>query len=86
MAKFQKKHSKSVKESPFQIIWEKNNWLLFGAGIVLLIVGYFIMAGGSFLDANSLTVSPLILLVAYLIIFPLAILKKAKKQDPNDFS
>lgn len=86
MAKFQKKQNKNVKKSPFEIIWGKNNWILFGAGTILLALGYFLMAGGSFQDPVSLTVSPLILLVAYLVIFPLAILKKSKKQDTNDFS
>jgi len=87
MAKFQKKHNKGIKESPFQIIWKKNNWVLFSAGILLLVVGYLLMASGGFQDPNSLTVSPLIILVAYLVVFPMAIMfKKSKKQNTDDFS
>lgn len=73
-----KKHLKK-EESPFNNYWNKNNYLLFGAGIVIIILGFFFMAQDPWDSTLSLSVSPLVLLFAYLIIFPLSILYSRKK-------
>lgn len=76
--------SKSKTESPFKNYWHKNNYLLLAAGLVTLIVGFYLMTFGPWDNPISLTVSPIILLVAYLIIFPVSILYKKKKNNGTD--
>ncbi|OGU54491.1 MAG: hypothetical protein A2V66_01050 [Ignavibacteria bacterium RBG_13_36_8] len=78
MAKIKKK-SKSTYESPFKNYWEKNNYLIIGVGLFVLILGFVLMAQGPWDNPVSLSISPLVLLIAYLIIFPVAILYKKKK-------
>ena len=83
MAKI-KKRTKHSSQSPFQDYWSKNNYLLLGAGLLALIIGFVLMGQGNWDNPISLTVSPLILLLAYLVIFPLAILYKKKKNNQNE--
>ncbi len=86
MAKSVKKASvKVIKklQSPFFIYWEKSNYILLILGIFLLILGYYIMSIGSWDSTSSLVISPIILFIAYVLIFPIAILyrKKFKSED-----
>lgn len=67
--------------SPFNIYWEKNNYLLLIAGIVVTIIGYYLMSIGPWNSNESLVYSPIILFIAYVIIFPLAIIYHRKKQE-----
>ncbi|MFC2084599.1 hypothetical protein ACFLS9_06055 [Bacteroidota bacterium] len=86
-----KKRSKASKKkiiSPFKNYWEKTNYYLLGLGVILLIIGFFLMAQGPWDNPISLSLSPIVLLIAYLIIFPLSILytKKKKKNSTEDDS
>lgn len=72
--------------SPFKIYWDKTNWFIFGAGVAILIVGYYLMTFGPFQNPVSLSISPVVLLVAYIIIFPAAILFRKKKDTTDDTS
>ena len=53
--------------------------VFFVLGLILLTLGYIIMATG------DITISPILLIIAYVVLFPLAILvglfQKPKKQD-----
>ncbi len=70
-------------ESPFKNYWTKENyWILIG-GIALLVIGFFLMAQGPYDNPISLSVSPIVLLIAYVVVLPLAILYKGKKQNAN---
>jgi membrane protein YdbS with pleckstrin-like domain len=51
-----------------KFIFNKTSIMLFILGIILLITGYLFMAAG------DITVSPILLIIAYIIVFPLAIL------------
>lgn len=77
---------KSAKKlpSPFNIYWEKNNYLLLIAGIVVTIIGYYLMSIGPWNSNESLVYSPIILFIAYVIIFPLAIIYRRKKQEKSN--
>lgn len=89
MAKAKKRSSvKSVKKlpSPFNIYWEKNNYILLIAGIVVAIIGYYFMSIGPWNSNESLVYSPIVLFIAYVIIFPLAIVYKKKKQQNSEIS
>ena len=59
----------------------KKNILLIAIGIVLLIIGFICLATGPADNPVSLTVAPLILVLAYLVVIPLGILFGGKKQD-----
>lgn len=54
------------------------NYLLFLLGVLLLLVGFVCTAQGPHDGFVSLTLSPLLLLTAYLVVLPAAILVKSK--------
>jgi len=79
MAKIKKQNSrKSGFVSPFKNYWSKENYIFLGVGILLLFVGYIFMAQGNWDSSISLTLSPIVLIIAYLIVFPLSIFYKKK--------
>ena len=88
MTKIKKRVKSKTKkiESPFKNYWTKNNYFILIAGLVILFLGYFLLNQGPWDNPLSLSVSPVILLIAYIIIFPLAILYKKKKVVKNDSS
>ena len=91
MAKAVKKRSarssKKVYASPFKIYWEKKNYFFFYLGFVLLIVGYYVMSLGKWNSTPSLFISPIILIITYIFIFPAAILfKNRNKQEKEEKS
>lgn len=45
------------------------NWALGGAGLAALIVGYWLLAGG------SVTAAPLLLVLGYVVLIPAAIIR-----------
>ena len=57
----------------------KTNYLLFGIGILLIILGYFIMAKGEVYSVQSISIAPIILLIGYLVVIPASILYKKKQ-------
>lgn len=59
----------------------KKNLLLVALGVVLLVIGFLCLATGPAENPVSLTVAPLILCLTYLVIIPLGILWKGKKED-----
>ncbi|MCF7808874.1 MAG: DUF3098 domain-containing protein [Candidatus Marinimicrobia bacterium] len=63
-----------LSELPFT----KTNYILFVAGLFVLILGYVLMGTGELNSTQSLTVAPLVLLFAYLVIFPVSIMYRKK--------
>lgn len=86
--KKQSRFKKVNSESPFKNYWDKSNYILLSLGVLVLIIGFYLMTFGPWDNPISLTVSPLVLLLAYIVIFPLSILYKKKKQNstPEDVS
>ncbi len=85
MAKIRPKKKKATLVSPFENYWGKKNYLIFGIGIGILIVGFYLMSIGPWDNPLSLSVSPIVLLIAYLVVFPLSILYKKKNSlDTSD--
>ncbi|NOY59698.1 MAG: DUF3098 domain-containing protein [Calditrichaeota bacterium] len=68
-----KKHAKT---SP--LVLTKKNYLLFGIGILLIVVGYISMSKGPANSFWSLTLAPIILCIAYLILIPISIFWREK--------
>lgn len=69
-----------VKTSPFKDYWNKYNYYTLYLGIGILIVGYFLMSQGPWDNPTSRSISPIIILVAYLIVIPLSIIFKLPKR------
>ena len=68
--------NKNKKTLQFSWPYKRKNYLLFGVGVFVIIVGYLIMYLGEVNSFQSLVISPLLLLVGYLVIIPMAILIK----------
>ncbi|TSA29847.1 MAG: hypothetical protein D4R68_01510 [Ignavibacteriales bacterium] len=76
----EKKNLREVRkpvQSPFRDYWDKSNYILIASGLGVLTLGYIFMAQGNWDSFFSLTISPVTLLIAYIIIIPLAILLKS---------
>ena len=69
----------SLKEAaPIFGRWElsRTNYLIFLAGIVDILMAYVIMATGDTNSFQALTLAPIMLVIGYIILIPLAILYK----------
>tara|TARA_X000000368_G_scaffold379866_1_gene335274 strand:- start:335 stop:568 length:234 start_codon:yes stop_codon:yes gene_type:complete len=56
----------------------KINYQLFGIGLVVIAIGYIIMATGATDSYQSVKLAPLILILGYCVLIPAAILIKPK--------
>ena len=56
----------------------KTNYIIFTVGLFSLIFGYYLMASGSVNSFQSLTLSPILLFLGYIIIIPLALVYREK--------
>ena len=83
MAKVKKKKQNKII-SPFKNYWSSSNYTILSIGIVVVIIGFILMSQGPWDNPISLTLSPIVLLIAYIVIFPLSILYKKKKSSPLD--
>lgn len=59
----------------------KKNLILIAVGVLMLVIGFICLATGPADNPVSLTVAPLILSIAYLVIIPLGILWSGKKEE-----
>ncbi|MBC8174400.1 MAG: DUF3098 domain-containing protein [Candidatus Marinimicrobia bacterium] len=59
----------------------RKNYLIFGIGVVVIIIGYIVMTTGEVNSFQSLTLAPILLFVGYVVIIPIALIyrKKSKK-------
>ena len=58
--------------------FNKTNYLLLFSGILLIILGYFIMVYGEVNSFQSLTLAPVILFIGYIILIPSALIYKGR--------
>ena len=56
----------------------KTNYIIFTVGLFSLIFGYYLMASGSVNSFQSLTLSPILLFLGYIIIIPFALVYREK--------
>ncbi len=63
----------------FKDYWTKTNSIILLTGFAVLILGFYLMSFGPWDNPTSLTFSPIVLLIAYLVIFPVAIFYRHKK-------
>ncbi len=64
----------------FSFPLEKENFMIIGLGIVLLIVGYVLMSQNSVDGFMPTVVSPILLVAGYCVVIPYGILKKPKSE------
>jgi len=76
MAKLAKRPAET-QELPFG----KRNLYILGIGLAVLVIGYLFMAQGPATSFWSRTLSPIVVVLAYVIIIPYAILYGRKKED-----
>lgn len=57
------------------------NYQLFGLGLVVLVIGYIFLSMGPADSFWSLTLAPILLVISYCIIMPVAILYRKKASD-----
>jgi hypothetical protein len=80
------KTAKRIIQSPFSIYWSKKNYLFFGAAVLLIIIGFYVMSIGPWDNATGLVYAPIILFIAYIILLPLSILYRDKNSAKADES
>lgn len=74
-----------ILSSPFNIYWSKVNYLILALGLFLSILGYYFLSVKPWNSSVSLYLAPVILILVYVLLFPLSILIK-KKEKPEQES
>ena len=72
-----------VRISPFSIYWEKGNYTLLIFGFAVIIIGFYIMSIGQWDSVTSLVISPILLFIGYVLIFPASIFFRKKNLLEN---
>jgi len=81
MAKIREKPAPRIPSLPFT----RKNYIIFGLGLLLILIGYIFLAQGPADSFLSLSVAPVFLFVGYCIVIPLAILyRDREKNEPGD--
>ena len=81
MTKQVKKHKKVKGPRQRGLPFTRTNYLLFGAGFLTLILGYITLSIGPWDSFWSLTLAPILLIIGYVVVFPLAILYHRKEAE-----
>jgi len=81
--KIRKKQVKKSNVSPFNIYWEKKNYYMLALGFIVIIIGFFLMSIGSWDSFPSLVLSPILLIIGYVLVFPLSIFYKNKSKEKS---
>ena len=68
----------SIDNDNKEPIWPFNkfNYLIFGIGVLTIIVGYILMSTGEVNSFQSIRLSPFLLFIGYVILIPLSIFFK----------
>ena len=65
----------ATAQKEFQTIhFGRKNWILFGAGILLILLGFGALRGG------SITLAPILLVAGYLVLIPWALIARPRSQ------
>jgi len=73
---------KATKER-MALPFSSENYLLFGIGLLLIVVGYVALSRGPWNSFWSLTLAPILLVLGYCVVIPVSILyrKQNKKRE-----
>lgn len=67
--------------------WTKNQYLMIGGGIAVIIVGFLLLAtgmGSNWDNPLAVSVAPVVLVIGYCVIIPLAILFGGKRTSDGE--
>ena len=59
--------------------YTKKNYILFVCGVIMIILGYIIMATGETNSFQSLSLAPIILTIGYLVLIPASLIYREKE-------
>lgn len=59
--------------------YTKKNYIFFVCGVIMIILGYIIMVTGETNSFQSLSLSPIILTIGYLVLIPASLMYKEKE-------
>ena len=79
----QKAKQKTRKKTKETIPFGRENYIIFLIGILVIVLGYIFLAQGPADSFWSLTLAPILLVISYCIIIPIAIIyrKKTEKKE-----
>lgn len=78
--KTKSKKSSSRQKKEFSFPLKKENFMIIGIGIVLLVIGYILMSQNSVDGFMPTVVAPILLVIGYCVVIPYGILKKEKTE------
>ena len=62
-------------------VFQSTNYIIFGAALLLLIVAYLLMLQGPHDNVLSRTIAPVLLVISYCVLIPLAILYRKRQEQ-----
>lgn len=83
MAKVQRKR-KGVSRAldvPEAELPQRINYMILGLGVVVVFIGFLVMAAGDAVSPLSVTISPIILFIGFCVIIPIGIIYKQPKKQ-----
>jgi len=83
MAKVREKSARKARFAAGSLPFTRKNYIIFGIGILMIIIGYFFLAQGPADSFLSLSVAPVFLVVGYCILIPLSILYRDRGREPE---
>ena len=75
---FRKTKKTVTPVSPFSIYWAKQNYYFLFLGFAVIILGFYFMSIGPWNSSTALVVSPILLIIGYMLVFPASILYKKR--------
>ncbi|CUU07608.1 Protein of unknown function (DUF3098) [Candidatus Thermokryptus mobilis] len=81
MAKPKEKEKRRATFQKHEIPFSKKNFIVLIIGVITIFIGFYLMAVGEVDSFIAVTLAPILLFIAYVIIIPYAILKKFKNGE-----
>ena len=81
MNKMKKKYRGKGQGTGEALPFGSENYIIFSVGIFLIILGYLSLSKGPWNSFWSLTLAPILLVIGYCIVIPVAILYRKKKKE-----
>ncbi len=82
MAKVDKQRMvKKGKDEIFPL--ERENFIILGVGLLVIIAGYIALSGNVVAGFSQLTLAPFLLIVGYCVVIPIGIMYRKKKHAPD---
>ncbi len=78
MAKTLKKKKATRNRGPILSL-TRTNYIIFGVAVIVIAIGYYFLSIGPANSIQSLTIAPIILIIGYVVIVPLAIFWRKRK-------